>query len=520
MIFILGLNVIPALATLQETLPSWHWANGVIDELRLRGGFEEFFTMNRPYYKGEVAAGLVKIKERLDAGELVFSDSDRRLYDKLVLEFRNEINMMDKDTDAGNPLSLGLRLQADLDKPDAGKARYRGVYRSKVSASLGRHVTVYNGMNFDQYLVDDSSYVGKKWEGIAGYTEQAYAAAELGRFRFKLGRDFLRWGPGESGSLLFSDVAQPMDQLNFSFHTGPFLFSFIAASLDDKALDPDQADRLGGSLAQRWLSAHRVDARFWQGRLELALTEAVVYGGVDRQFSWVYSNPFLSTHLAQLNAGGRVNSLLSMDVRIYPFQRWQVSGSFLIDQEVHIKKNESKDLEPNQFAWLLGSRWGDPFGFQGMTLSAEYVQVRNRTYKTVHTYETFSYRNTTLGHPLGNDFDHWQFELSQWFAGLLRINVGYGMTQAGEGGVFTPWDEPWKEIPVDEGYTEPFPTGVVEEIQQWHLKMLFLPSVHWGVEVLYQGRQRENTDHILDSSRDENMWRIGVWFDGDLFFKL
>ena len=89
-------------------------------------------------------------------------------------------------------------------------------------------------------------------------------------------------------------------------------------------------------------------------------------------------------------------------------------------------------------------------------------------------WETFIHRNVPLGHPLGNDFGHWQVGLSQWFFGSLNFYLQYSQTRKGEGGLYTPWDEPWMDNTVEEGYSEPFPTGVVE-MADWVV-------VAWGCE--------------------------------------
>ena len=61
-IFIGIIFVFPVMlsASIHETLPTWHWAYEYIDALRLRGGFEALYTMNRPYTRGNVAKSLIQ----------------------------------------------------------------------------------------------------------------------------------------------------------------------------------------------------------------------------------------------------------------------------------------------------------------------------------------------------------------------------------------------------------------------------------------------------------------------------
>ena len=483
-------------ASIHETLPSWHWAYQTIEELRLRGGFEELNMMNRPFTRGDVAKGLIRIRRRLGDGKCSFTSWDRKLFERLVQEFQEEVNEIKGKTAGGNPISLGLRLQADLDKPEDEKEQYRGIYRSKISVPLGRHATVYNGINFNQYLLDDPEYTGKKWRGIAAYTEQAYAAVELGRFRFKCGRDFLRWGVGNQGTFLFSDVARPMDQLLCTFNLGPARYTFIASQLDDMGLDSVNTEKFGGSIANRFLSAHRLDLRFFHGRLQCSLSEVAIYGGVDRQFDFALLNPFAFYYLERADKS-HSNTLGTLDVIFYPVNRIKIYGSLLVD---HIANTGPKDLEPTEIGWMLGGRWADPVHIPGLTISGEYAGVTNRTYKTANPWEKFVHRNIVLGYPLENDFDRWQVWATQRIGGSLWFKLGYSIIRKGEGGVFTSWDRPWGGREEEDGFSEPFPTGIVGNHNQWSVEVEFILSVHWGVQTEFHSWSLDNAGHVQGES--------------------
>jgi len=507
-LFIVLVFPICLLGSIHETLPSWHWAYRYIDDLRLRGCFQELYTMNRPYTRHQVAGALVDTKAQLGKGELFLTSSDLKLLDRLKKEFTVEINRIESNLTSGSYLYGGVRLQGDMDKPDDGKANYRGIYRTELKAFVGRYLTLYNGLSFDQYAVNDPNYMGKKWAGIASYSEQAYAAVGVGPFFFKFGRDFLKWGNGASGTFLFSDVSRPLDQLLGSVKIGPIKFTFLTSALDDINLES-----LGNNIAKRYVSAHRVDVNLFHGRLQAAITDAVLFGGVNRQLDWVYLNPFLPYHLANANGHGPANTMGSIDLKYFPIRQWECYGSLLID-DIQVEKKIPGDLEPNEIGWMLGSRYADPFGVQGLTVSGEYVRVTNRTYKTSESWETFIHRNQPLGHPLGNDFDHWQVGASKWFLGNLWCQVMVSQTRKGEGSLFTPFDTPWMDYTVEEGYSEPFPTGIVEKGREVSLEVRYYPSVRWGVEGEVHMSRWENYGHVEGVEESGVRWRLGVWWAG------
>ncbi len=506
-------------ASVNETLPSFHWAYDYIDALRIRQCFDDLYAMNRPYTRGEVARSLIETGKQIKENKLNLSGSEMKQFDRLVNEFETEIQAIQGKAEEADVLNLGLRLQGDIDKTSESKADYRGVYRTKINLPLGKYVTLYNGMSIDKYKAEDPLYAGKKWMDNAAFAEQAYASFHAARFRFKFGRDFLRWGAGSQGTLIFSDVARPMDQFLGSVQSGPFRFSFFTSVLDELPFSQALADSLGFRFSRRYVSAHRLDGRFFNGKLQCAVTEAVIYGGESRNIEWYFLNPLMFYYSAQANKSGLGNVFGSVDVLVYPLPKWELYGSLLID-DIQVEKKVVGDLEPNEIGTLIGTRWADPFQVPGLTLSGEYVRVTNRTYKTPNIWETFIHRNEPLGHPLGNDFDQWQIECSQWIGGDFLIKAGYGVTRKGEGSLYTPWDEPWMNSTLDEGYSEPFPTGIVEKSSTLSLSLKYYPSTYWGIQGEFHSSQIENAGNVEGQKENAVSWRIGVWVEGDVFWKL
>jgi hypothetical protein len=127
-------------------------------------------------------------------------------------------------------------------------------------------------------LVDDPEYMGRKWNGFAALTEQAYARFGYKNFSVVFGRDFLKWGTGKTGNLLLSDNSQPFDQFSFSVKFKFFKFSYIGARLDNWPLADSLAQQYRSLFMNRYLSAHRLDINF-KNKLYVGFTEALLYGG-------------------------------------------------------------------------------------------------------------------------------------------------------------------------------------------------------------------------------------------------
>ncbi|MBN2201630.1 hypothetical protein JW777_06750 [bacterium] len=507
---VLAMITLQGNAALQESLPSWHWAYANIEALQARGGFRQLHQMNRPYTRGDIARVLIGMRRPEGSVKNAFSPAEKRILRRLLEEFEPEIRLLNAGAEQAERLEAGVSMAADVHGDEGASGRFDGVYRSRLAVPLSANAVLVNAMTLDQYALRDSAYIGKKWRGLAFYTEQAYAAARFGRVQLKFGRDFLRWGAGKSGTLLFSDVCRPMDQMSGAVIVGPFRYSFLTAFLDAWPLSPGLADSLGASTARRFLAGHRVDARFFSGALQIGLTEASVYGGVNRELDWVFLNPLMSYHAEQYNQEVRANTLGTVDVLAYPGRNMKLYGSLLID-DIQVEKTGPGDLEPNEIGWLAGFEWSDPFAAPGMSLYGEYSRVTNRTYKTAYPWETAVFRNRPLGHPEGNDFDLLTLGCTGWLSESVRLEVFWKSIRKGEGGLFTPFDTPWMAYTVEEGYDEPFPTGTVERRNGWGASIRFLPGRRFFLEAAFQSQAGTNAGHVKGIRDDTVSWRIGAW---------
>jgi hypothetical protein len=180
-----------------------------------------------------------------------------------------------------------------------------------------------------------------------------------------------------------------------------------------------------------------------------------------------------------------------------------------------LDKKTPGDLEPNEIAWLVGSKYSNPFKWDGVTISAEYVRVANRVYLTPYPWERFSYRTACLGYPLGNDLEYFQIGIDKWFSGRFFIKSRVSLLSKGEGDVFGKWDEPWMNYSVQQGYHEKFPTGIVEKTNQISLFAYYNTYSYLGLigEMHYSAIQ--NKDHIKNESENQFTWRLGLRFNFD-----
>jgi hypothetical protein len=72
---------------------------------------------------------------------------------------------------------------------------------------------------------------------------------------------------------------------------------------------------------------------------------------------------------------------------------------------------------------------------------------------------------------------------------------------------------------VQEGYSEQYLTGVVENRESLSLRLQYIPSIHWGATGEVQWSDIKNAGQTAGEKFKRTYWRIGVWVDSNLFLR-
>ncbi len=474
------------------TIPAYHWSYPYLSELRLKGYFADLNIIQQPYTKAQIAQSLAKIQEQIQQGKLLPTSRDRWMLDLLAREFkvRSEADASEKKL----IMQPGIWADQTIHHNSDDTKIYTGI-RSQAGVGFGEKLYFYNGIRLDRALVDDPNYAGRKWNGLAAYTEQAYLRYATPRFQVTMGRDFLNWGSGRTGRLLFSDHAQPLDQLKINFNYKALSFTALAVDLDQWELSDSLAAEYRTEKANRFLTAHRLTINFFN-KFYFGFTEALVYGGPNSSWELKYHNPLLYYHGELLNHGGYDgNGLLYLDFDFYPWPNWQFYGEILVD-DLQLEKSEQVDLEPNQVGLIFGFRHAHILGLHGSSIGLEYIRIANRTYNSWQEWEKFVHFNKTIGYELGNNFDRWNMIANSWLMNGLQLGLECDVIRKGKGSVLDSWDAPWENFTVAQGYHEPFPYGVIEQstMLTFKLKYHFARSAIIESQISY--RDVTNDSHI------------------------
>ena len=503
-----------------ESLPTYHWAYDIIEELQLNGLLAPLDLTERPITRGQIALAIID-EETIGGGK------NQRLMDLLLREFQSEIEILEPSASerikeaienvispAGlseqYPLKgdVGIRLQGDWYAAQNQDSETDGIALAQAGVQFRPNIAAHGRLRLDSRLPDDPTYEGKEWRGLAGYAEAGYLRIDGRVFDIFLGRDRFTVGSGKQTHLLLSDAALPLDAVGFSASLKHFRYSFLTAQLDTM-MHGGYSDE----VLKRYLALHRIRIKP-HPRLSIGLSEAVLYGGPNRTFELQFINPFLYWHGEVLNRKGTGNIFVMLDLDWYPRNGMEFYGEFLID-DLQIEKETSKDLEPSEIGWLVGSRFSDLPMIPNAVLSLEYMGVTNRTYNSMNPYEKYLHWGQPLGCEFGNDFDRMMVSTSQWIKPYLQCTMTASYSRKGEGSIAAPFDTTYLQYTVDEGYDEPFPTGVVQKETTLSLELFSILN-YWAWVRFETGMTWiSNAGHVSGEKDDQGWIRLSAVIELD-----
>jgi len=493
--FVLSLLLLQA--AMSQTLRPSHWSDAYIRFLQTRGYLWQLSPLSRPLTAADVQKALsAELTSPTQASAVAYERS------------LNLITCLQHEGLRTGSLLIGAQSDERY-VDDRQDKHYAGVHRLHLGVQLRPWLQLYNVMVADSRLDNQPDYLGIQQNGFAGYTEQAFLRLYRDGLEFKIGRDFLRLGPGHDAALFISDHSRPLDQVMLSFRQPWFIYQFFVATLDpSRYMAAGAVDR-----QNRYLSGHRLEVRPWRF-LSAALQEAVIYGGMGAGMNLAYCNPFAFFHAEQMNGPDPANTLGSVQLAIKPARNWLFYADLLID-DLQVENSGPGDREPAEWGYLLGVDWSDPFWLRGLDLFAEYTAVANRTYNTVNPWEKWLHRRLPLGHFLGNDFTRLLSGLSYWPVSAWRLSITYEHRRKGEGRIEAEFDEPWLDLPKGENYHEPFPFGVVESLDLLTLDLSWQPR--WGFCVFGHARHTRASNWSHQSGAERSFWQGQAGVSLDLF---
>jgi hypothetical protein len=404
----------------QIPLTKSEWIYSALWRLETDGIIKGLFANSRPLGRDEVALLVANAKWNIITGKVKASPFDEELVDKLEAEFASDLRQK------------GLALRGYI----SGEGYYLDE-RNSSSISLWGAASFHPASNLTLYeeidVAKDKDVIGKEGKTASKRTQiwklnytadfkRAYISFRWSGLETILGRQSLFWGPGHGGSLVISDNSPAFDMvlLNAKFDSlKAFAFSAVLDKMWSEHGDPPRR-----YLANRYISGHRID---WlaHDRLELGLSEMVLYGGEARNMELYYINPLIPYYATQWNAGYDDNVMVCADFSLRPVDSYKIYGQLLVDDFSY------SGGDPNALGYLAGIYSSDFLGLLGLEIRAEYTRINSYTYTHLETENQYTHYGWIIGHQLGPDADQLTLELCQILSVNTRVKLAYSYKREG-----------------------------------------------------------------------------------------
>ncbi|HEU4725437.1 MAG TPA: capsule assembly Wzi family protein [Candidatus Eisenbacteria bacterium] len=270
------------------------------------------------------------------------------------------------------------------------------------------------------------------------WVDEAYVEARLGRVRLLAGHAWLRWGPGQDGTLALSDAAPALDMVRAEVTA----FRSWRLQWFVSMLDPGP---------QTYLAGHRLE---WSpcGRLTAGFTELARFDGTSQ--APLYAMPmvpysFWEKRPKSGTAGAipgdstgvalaKNNVLWSADVSWTPTRGWRAWGELMVDDI-----SFSRDYKPDLIGYQAGveHRRAVRGGRDAVGASVEYNRVNNYTYSAFHGHH-FEHEGFPLGFELGPDVASLEGEIAYERGAAWEFAVRGEWRKKGEGAIGDYYDKP------------------------------------------------------------------------------
>ncbi len=327
------------------------------------------------------------------------------------------------------------------------------------------------------------------------YVNEAYVEFPISRLRLLFGHTWLRWGPGESGTLALSDAAPALDMLRVELGMfRRFRYNQFVAMLDPGA--------------ETYLAGHRLE---WQAcrALNVGVTEAARFDGTSQAplymipfvpYSFWEKRPKSAGSLPGDSTGElftKNNVMWAIDASWVFRPGLRVWGEFMMDDY-----SFSSDYKPDMLGYQAGGEWRRELAGKGaLGLSAEFSRVNNYVYSSWHHHD-FEYNGLPTAYVLGPDVLLAGGQATLEWGANWEFRARGEWLKKGEGQLGDAWDPAMGEV--DAAAFQ----GVVERETRFAGSATYSPARWLRLEAVVGTASIENLDHIPAPSTNDTPFRV------------
>lgn len=491
------------------------WVIETLNKLEVTGVTGSFHRHTLPLSREDVAKIVQTAEKRIQSGTIA-SQIDRKLLEKLKLEFQNELAILNlKESQKTFQQTTFINLQPEI---RAVNDEIAPALQSGLHFAIGGdnyRLNIYSELeisNFEQgqhfiesaFLPDpppllksaDQRYERWHWDYVVdfkrSYLQSNLSFSDNASFNLLFGRDYVYWGASPFHSVGISDNSPPFEIIRltgeFPCKIGILKASAFSAQLNSTWYD----DGTTRYLAKRYLSAHRINYRI-RDWLEIGISEMVLYGGDVESVKWHYLNPIIPYYAVQYNANNDDNLILCFDAAVRPMDGVRLYAEWLADDFQY----QSDSNDPHAVTWLTGIEWYPMFASRQLGIQTEYVRVNRWAYTHLEPDNQFTHFGTMIGHPIGTDAGFFKFRVSYHATPSALIDGSISHQRNGEADITDRfYGEDFENIP--------FPSGVVERLIEYRIGLKYRPLKGINGAINYAWRLINNKGHSENETEQQH----------------
>jgi len=491
----------------QERIPTDSPVYRDLERLATSWGVQPKFLSSRPLRRAEALAFLRGLAEARAGAEedpsfqraLRFLDPAARGATKPLISIAGE----DDERLEVSPYSSLLYEDDPRNRPDVNRDYRVGVAvagtmdTSAVFVANFYEGTASQGGRGTPDFGDFNSLI----EGVNfnSYVNEAYAEFPISRLRFLFGHTWLRWGPGESGTLALSDAAPALDMLRVEAG----MFRKLRYTQFASLLDPGPETYLAGHRLE-WTASDRITAGFTElarfdgtSQVPLYLIPLVPYSYWEKRPKTGQLSPADSTGVLLT----KNNVLWAADLAWIVKPGARVYGEFLLDDF-----SFSSDYKPDMIGYQVGADWRRKLGGQVVAGAAvEYSRVHNYVYSVWHHHD-FEFNGFATGYVLGPDVQALSGEATLEWGSDWEIQIRGEWRRKGQGQVGDAWEK--ADGKVDASAFQ----GVVERETRIGGAVVYTPARWFSAIASFGASGLKNRDHVSGLAGSETPISVGARF--------
>lgn len=315
-------------------------------------------------------------------------------------------------------------------------------------------------------------------------------------FNFQAGRDKHFIGDGYR-SVLLSDYAPAYPYFRINTNIWRLQYNVWYAWM----YDVTTANGLKSQYKNKFGTFHYLSYNIIKN-LNVGIFENIVWRGTDtnqtRTFDVNYLNPIIFFRPQEYSVGSPDNAFMGLNINAKLFNSLKLYGQIGLDEFFLKEIRARRGWWANKQAWQLGAKYINAFKIKGLSLQAEYNEVRPYTYTHGVVEQNYAHYGMALAHPYGANFrellgfinyrkKNWQFSAQGMYVLIGKDSLS-AKSNVGQNIFLSYTTRPFE---YGHGTTQ----GVQTKILQSTLKVTYylIPDMNLRVELGYLQRAETNS---------------------------